>query len=59
MWYLCLVSVPPDGLTTMSRNIDILPGMQATVNIISGHKTILTYLLQPLTNIKNKAFRER
>ena len=58
-WYICLVSIPSDGVTSMSRNLEILPGMQATVNIVSGSKTILQYLLQPFTNIKNKAFRER
>ena len=58
-WYVCLVSMPSDGITSMSRQLDLLPGMQATVNIVSGSKTILTYLLQPVTNIKNKAFRER
>ena len=58
-WYICLVSIPSDGITSMSRKLEILPGMQATVNIVSGSKTILQYLLQPFTNIKNKAFRER
>ena len=58
-WYICLVSIPKDGITSMSRELQILPGMQATVNIVSGKKTILQYLTQPFTNIKNKAFRER
>ncbi len=58
-WYVCLVSIPSDGITSMSRQLQLLPGMQATVNIVSGSKTILKYLLQPVTNIKNKAFRER
>ena len=58
-WYVCLVSIPSDGITSMSRELQLLPGMQATVNIVSGSKTILKYLLQPVTNIKNKAFRER
>ena len=58
-WYVCLVSMPSDRITSMSRQLDLLPGMQATVNIVSGSKTILTYLMQPVTNIKNKAFRER
>ena len=57
--YVCLASIPSDGITSMSRQLQLLPGMQATVNIVSGSKTILKYLLQPVTNIKNKAFRER
>jgi len=58
-WYVCLVSIPADGVTSMSRELQLMPGMQATVNIVSGSKTILSYLMQPVTNIKNKAFRER
>ena len=58
-WYVCLVSIPANGITSMSRELQLLPGMQATVNIVSGSKTILSYLMQPVTNIKNKAFRER
>ena len=58
-WYVCLVSIPAEGITSMSRELQLLPGMQATVNIVSGSKTILSYLMQPVTNIKNKAFRER
>lgn len=58
-WYLCLISIPFDRTTTMSQQIEVLPGMQATVNIVSGSKSVLQYLLQPFTNIKNKAFRER
>ena len=58
-WYVCLVSIPADGITSMSRELQLLSGMQATVNIVSGSKTILSYLMQPVTNIKNKAFRER
>ena len=58
-WYVCLVSIPADGITSMSRELQLLPGMQATVNIVSGSKKILSYLMQPVTNIKNKAFRER
>ena len=58
-WYLCLISIPSDRKTTMSKQIEVLPGMQATVNIVSGSKSVLQYLLQPFTDIKNKAFRER
>ena len=47
-WYICLVSIPSDGVTSMSRKLEILPGMQATVNIVSGSKTILQYLLEKL-----------
>ena len=58
-WYLCQVSVPVDTMTTLGKTIKIQTGMVAQVDIISGEKTVLQYLLQPVTKIANEAFRER
>jgi hypothetical protein len=33
--------------------------MQAQVDIITGNKTILTYLAKPVVAVKENAFRER
>ena len=59
IWYLCQVSVPVDAMTTLGKTIQIQTGMVAQVDIISGEKTVLEYLLQPVTKIANEAFRER
>ena len=59
IWYLCQVSVPVDTMTTLGKTIKIQIGMVAQVDIISGEKTVLQYLLQPVTKIANEAFRER
>ena len=59
IWYLCQVSVPADTMTTLGKTIQIQTGMVAQVDIISGEKTVLEYLLQPVTKIANEAFRER
>jgi len=59
IWYLCQVSVPVDTMTTLGKTIQIQTGMMAQVDIISGEKTVLEYLLQPVTKIANEAFRER
>ena len=59
IWYLCQVSVPVDAMTTLGKTIQIQTGMVAQVDIISGKKTVLEYLLQPVTKIANEAFRER
>ncbi len=37
----------------------ILPGMMATVDIITGHKTVLRYLLKPIIKAGQTALRER
>jgi adhesin transport system membrane fusion protein len=36
-----------------------MPGMQAQVDIITGHRTIWEYLSKPLVAVKENAFRER
>jgi adhesin transport system membrane fusion protein len=59
IWYLCQVSVPVNMITTMGKNIQIQTGMVAQVDIISGEKTVLQYLIQPVTKVANEAFRER
>lgn len=39
--------------------IKILPGMQATVDIRTGRRTVLQYLLKPILRAKQSALRER
>lgn len=37
----------------------IIPGMTATVDILTGEKTVLQYLLKPITKARQDALRER
>lgn len=39
--------------------LPILPGMVAEVDILTGKRTVAAYFLDPLTNLKNNALRER
>jgi len=41
------------------KPLPIIPGMTATVEILTGHKTVLDYLLKPLLKAKESALRER
>jgi membrane fusion protein, adhesin transport system len=41
-----------------STELRIIPGMTATVDILTGHKTVLDYLLRPLLRLQD-AFREK
>lgn len=41
-----------------SPEIEIIPGMVATVDIRSGDRTVLNYLLKPVLSIRDSAFRE-
>jgi len=41
------------------NKLNIIPGMQASVSILTGKRSILTYLLKPILRAKEKALRER
>lgn len=41
------------------RPLPIIPGMTATVELLTGHKTVLDYLLKPLLKTRDNALRER
>lgn len=41
------------------ERLQIIPGMSATVDILTGHKTVLEYLLKPIIKAKQSAMRER
>jgi len=45
--------------TQLGTNLPIIPGMRATVDIISGQKSILSYLMKPVLRAKAYAFSER
>ncbi len=46
-------------VTTSGRSLDILPGMTAQVDIRTGDRTVMSYLLKPLRRTVSEAFRER
>lgn len=45
-------------LTAGGIEVEIIPGMTAEVDILSGRRTVLEYLLQPVLKINDQAFRE-
>lgn len=48
--------------TTLQRNgadLPIIPGMTSTVEILTGKKTVLDYLLKPILKARDQALRER
>jgi len=56
--YRVTVSVDLTRLTERQKGLEIRPGMQASVELHTGSKTILTYLLKPLYKSRD-ALRER
>lgn len=39
--------------------LPIMPGMEATLDIHTGQKTVMNYLIKPVLKLKEEAFRER
>ena len=54
-----IVKVVTTQSTLGDKHLPIIPGMVAQVDIRTGKKTILSYLLKPVLRAKTEAFRER
>ncbi|MGH8519427.1 MAG: HlyD family type I secretion periplasmic adaptor subunit, partial [Panacagrimonas sp.] len=55
-WYVVRIRTRK---TSLGENLPIIPGMVAEVDIITGKKTVLAYLLKPILRAQASALRER
>ncbi|MNZ18398.1 Type I secretion system membrane fusion protein PrsE [compost metagenome] len=58
-FYLIQVRTEKNHLGTDAKPLLIIPGMVATVDIITGEKSVLDYLLKPVLKARWEALRER
>ena len=58
-YYQVRVSTEKSALVKDGKSYSIIPGMICTVEIMTGRKTILSYLLKPINKARNEALRER
>ncbi len=58
-FYQVRVRTNQNYLMGRDGKLPIIPGMVATVDILTGNKTILSYLLKPVLKAKQTALRER
>lgn len=58
-YYLIRLRTDRNHLGTDDKPLLIIPGMVASVDIITGHKSILSYLLKPILRAKAEALQER
>lgn len=58
-FYIIRLRTDKNYLGTVDKPLLIIPGMVASVDIITGKKTILSYLLKPIIRAKAEALRER
>ncbi len=58
-FYRVMVRTETNHLGTAEHPLPIIPGMVATVEILTGHKTVLDYLVKPARLLRDEALRER
>lgn len=58
-YYTVLIAADTTTLDFRDQRLPILPGMVTSVEIITGNKTILQYLLKPINKARDEALRER
>ncbi|NLX19601.1 MAG: HlyD family type I secretion periplasmic adaptor subunit [Desulfobulbus sp.] len=58
-FYLIRLRTKQNFLGSKDKPLPIIPGMVASVDILTGKKTILSYLLKPVLRAKATALRER
>jgi membrane fusion protein, adhesin transport system len=57
-YYRVLVRTDSSALSSTGKDLPIMPGMTASVEIKTGQKTVLDYLLKPVLKVR-EAMRER
>ena len=58
-YYLVRVRTRKNYLEGKNGQLPIIPGMVTMVDIVTGKKTILSYLLKPMLRAREMALRER
>ena len=58
-FYAARIETHKKAFESFGQKLPIISGMQAQVDILTGSKTVLSYLLKPLIAVRESAFRER
>jgi HlyD family type I secretion membrane fusion protein len=58
-YYEARITLNKETIDSLEENIELIPGMGADVMIVTGSKTPLRYLMDPILSSTNKAWREQ
>jgi adhesin transport system membrane fusion protein len=58
-FYRVMVRTEKNHLGTEAKPLPIIPGMVTTVEILTGEKSVLDYLVKPARTLRDEALRER
>ncbi|TYC56435.1 HlyD family type I secretion periplasmic adaptor subunit [Rhodobacterales bacterium] len=58
-FFRVMIRTDKNFLGTDTDPLPIIPGMVASVDILTGEKTVLDYILKPIKKVRDQALRER
>ena len=58
-YYVAHVRTGANALDFQGRELKVIPGMTANVDVLTGKRSVLTYLLKPVNRVREQALRER
>ncbi|MEJ5168338.1 MAG: HlyD family type I secretion periplasmic adaptor subunit [Arcobacteraceae bacterium] len=58
-YYIVRVETDQGYIGTMDKQLKIIPGMTTNVDILTGKKTVMDYILKPILKTKQYSFKER
>lgn len=58
-FFRIMIRTDKSYLGTDTDPLPIIPGMVASVDILTGEKTVLAYILKPIKKVRDQALRER
>jgi adhesin transport system membrane fusion protein len=58
-YFIVRLLTTTNGIMYQGKMLPIMPGMTAQVDILTGKKSVLSYLLKPIIKAKQNAFSER
>jgi HlyD family secretion protein len=56
-YYTIRIAMPPDEVARLG-NVRLVPGMPVEAFVKTGERTVMSYLMKPLSDQINRAFRE-
>lgn len=57
-FYRAGITIPDDEITRLPTGLDLVPGMPVETFIRTGNRTVISYLVKPLSDHAQRAFRE-
>jgi HlyD family secretion protein len=58
-YYTIRVSMPPEEVARLGDDVKIIPGMPVEAFVQTGNRTMMSYLIKPLSDQLMRAFREK